>query len=134
MPLNRDTLNLISKLTIARIWNGLLLLYGYWFSRITRSPRQFGMPASIAIEPTTSCNLRCPECPSGLRSFSRPTGMLQRELFERIIEDLQRQLFYLTFYFQGEPYLHPDFLQLVRFAASRKIYTATSTNAHFLTN
>jgi radical SAM protein with 4Fe4S-binding SPASM domain len=129
-----DTWNLLSKLTFRRLWNGLCLVGGYWLSRLVRSPRQFGMPASIAIEPTTSCNLRCPECPSGLRSFSRPTGMLQRELFEKIIDDLHRELFYLTFYFQGEPYLHPDFLSLVRFASSRKIYTATSTNAHFLSD
>ncbi len=133
MLLGKDTRNLLSKITVHRFLNGVRLVGGYWLSRLVRSPRQFGMPASIAIEPTTSCNLRCPECPSGLRSFSRPTGMLQRELFEKIIDDIHKQLFYLTFYFQGEPYLHPDFLSLVRFAASRNIYTATSTNAHFLT-
>jgi len=134
MPLNRDTLNLLGKLSGRRIWNGLQLVVGYWFSRLTRKPIQFGMPASIAIEPTTSCNLRCPECPSGLRSFSRPTGMLQGEMFESIIDELKDRLFYLTFYFQGEPYLHPDFLHLVKYAASRNIYTATSTNAHYLTD
>lgn len=44
-----------------------------------------------------------------------------------------RKLYHtLTFYFQGEPYLHPQFLELVQYAASKKIYTATSTNAHYL--
>lgn len=94
----------------------------------------WAMPMSIAIEPTTSCNLRCPECPSGLRSFTRPTGMLQSELFKKTIDELADTLSYLTFYFQGEPYLHPQFLELVQYAASRKIYTATSTNAHYLTD
>jgi radical SAM protein with 4Fe4S-binding SPASM domain len=41
---------------------------------------------------------------------------------------------YLVFYFQGEPYLNPDFLNMVQYAASKKIYTATSTNAHYLTD
>ena len=39
---------------------------------------------------------------------------------------------YLTFYFQGEPFLHPQFLRMVQYASEKKIYTATSTNAHFL--
>lgn len=93
-----------------------------------------GYPLALAFEPTTSCNLRCPECPSGLRSFSRPTGMLQGELFRKTIDELADFSFYLTFYFQGEPYLHPEFLDLVAYAKSKKMYTATSTNAHFLSD
>lgn len=95
-------------------------------------PRHAGMPISIGIEPTTSCNLRCPECPSGLRSFTRPTGMLEEPLFKRLIDELEETLSYLTFYFQGEPYLHPKFLSLVSYAAQKGIYTSTSTNAHYL--
>jgi radical SAM protein with 4Fe4S-binding SPASM domain len=90
------------------------------------------MPISIAIEPTTSCNLRCPECPSGLRSFTRNTGMLDPEFFQKIIDEQKETLMYLTFYFQGEPYLNPNFLKMVKIAADRGIYTGTSTNAHYL--
>jgi radical SAM protein with 4Fe4S-binding SPASM domain len=86
----------------------------------------------MAIEPTTSCNLRCPQCPSGLRSFSRPTGMLQGDLYKAMIDEVHRSLVYLTLYFQGEPYLNTDFLEMVEYASKRNIYTATSTNAHFL--
>ena len=89
---------------------------------------------SISFEPTTSCNLRCPECPSGLRQFTRPTGMLGEDLYKRTIDELHKTLLYLIFYFQGEPYLHPQFLDLVRYATERNIYTATSTNAHYLTD
>ncbi|HLA52285.1 MAG TPA: radical SAM/SPASM domain-containing protein, partial [Flavitalea sp.] len=39
---------------------------------------------------------------------------------------------YLVFYFQGEPYLNPEFLDMVRYASLKRIYTATSTNAHYL--
>ncbi len=105
----------------------------YLYSRLTRRPVHKGMPISISFEPTTSCNLRCPECPSGLRSFSRPTGMLEEGLFKKTIDELQDTLMYLLFYFQGEPYLHPQFLDLVQYASSKHIYTATSTNAHYLT-
>ena len=39
---------------------------------------------------------------------------------------------YLIFYFQGEPYINPDFLDMVRHASDKGIYTITSTNGHFL--
>jgi len=58
--------------------------------------------------------------------------MLKEELFKKVIDELSPSLSYLTFYFQGEPYLHPQFLDLVKYAADKNIYTATSTNAHFL--
>lgn len=86
----------------------------------------------MAIEPTTACNLRCPECPSGLRSFTRPTGKLDEALFKKVMEEVSDHLLYLTFYFQGEPYLNPQFLNMVSIANQHKIYTTTSTNAHFL--
>lgn len=113
--------------------NALQIYQSYQRSRSRRTPRIAGMPVSISIEPTTSCNLRCPECPSGLRAFSRPTGMLDSALFQNVIDQLAPTLSYLTFYFQGEPYLHPFFLEMVEYASSRGIYTATSTNAHYLT-
>lgn len=104
----------------------------YHAAKWTKKTLQWGMPVSVSFEPTTSCNLRCPECPSGLRAFSRPTGMLQKDFFSETIDQLSKDLMYLVFYFQGEPYLNPDFLNMVQYASSKKIYTATSTNAHYL--
>lgn len=127
-----DSLNLLSKMTFKKSNNALRVLSSYYFSKYSKKLIHKGLPISIAIEPTTSCNLRCPECPSGLRSFTRPTGMLQKELFMRVIDELKDTLLYLTFYFQGEPYLHPKFTELVRYASERNIYTSTSTNAHYL--
>jgi radical SAM protein with 4Fe4S-binding SPASM domain len=60
--------------------------------------------------------------------------MLQDDFFRTTIDQLHKDLLYLIFYFQGEPYLNPAFLDMVRYAADKKIYTATSTNAHYLTD
>jgi len=46
--------------------------------------------------------------------------------------EVHEHLIYLTFYFQGEPYLNPQFLDMVKIASDHDIYTTTSTNAHFL--
>lgn len=129
-----DSTNLLSKFTFRRFINGIKVLSSFYVSRILNRPVQWGYPVSVSFEPTTSCNLRCPECPSGLRQFTRPTGMLQDDFFKRTIDDIHKELLYLIFYFQGEPYLNPDFLEMVKYASSKKIYTATSTNAHYLTD
>ncbi|MBC3539389.1 radical SAM/SPASM domain-containing protein [Rufibacter sediminis] len=129
----QDGLNFASKLTPRRAWNVLQVVSSYALARLTKKPRHWGSPVSISFEPTTSCNLRCPECPSGLRSFTRPTGMLSDDLFKQTIDQLQGRLLYLLFYFQGEPYLHRSFLDLVKYASGKGLYTATSTNAHYLT-
>jgi radical SAM protein with 4Fe4S-binding SPASM domain len=128
----QDGINLASKASLKRISNAAQIYSSFQLSRFTGKPSIQGLPISISIEPTTSCNLRCPECPSGLRSFTRPTGMLQRDLYKNIIDQLASTLNYLTFYFQGEPFLNNDFLEMVNYASMKKIYTATSTNAHYL--
>src|SRR4026208_697851 len=126
-----DSLNFISKLSLRRLWNATKVFTSFQASKILKKPVQWGYPISISIEPTTSCNLRCPECPSGLRAFTRPTGMLEPALFRSVIDQLSPVLTYLTFYFQGEPYLNPDFHEMVSYASSAGLYTATSTNAHY---
>ena len=105
-----DSVNLLSKLTFRKLWNAARVYGSFQLTRLTGKPIQWGMPISVSFEPTTSCNLRCPECPSGLRAFTRPTGMLNNDFFSRTINDLHKDLLYLIFYFQGEPYLNPDLL------------------------
>ncbi|MCF8369158.1 MAG: radical SAM protein [Bacteroidales bacterium] len=129
----RDTLNILSKLNFTRLWNMLLMQKSYYLSLLFKRPVVWGKPFSISIEPTTSCNLRCPECPSGLRKFSRNTGMLNFDLYKKIVDEIGSKLVYMILYFQGEPFLNPSFFEIVKDAHQRKIYTATSTNAHFLT-
>ena len=130
----RDHANLFSKLTFRRVANLVKVLSSYYLSKWTGRATQWGFPISISFEPTTSCNLRCPECPSGLRAFTRNTGMLKKDFFTETIDQLYKELLYLVFYFQGEPYLNPSFLDMVSYASGKGIYTATSTNAHYLTD
>ena len=133
-PVLKDQIQLLKKLTPSKAVNLLRLYISYNFSRVTKKVLLKSMPMGLSIEPTTSCNLRCSECPSGLRSFTRPTGMLQEETFTKIIDELKKKLIWLTFYFQGEPYLNKDFLKMVKYANQQGLYTMTSTNAHYFTD
>lgn len=127
-----DQIAFVRLLTPKKVWNGLALLISYYFSRILKKPVHWGMPISLNIEPTTACNLGCPECPSGLKKFTRPTGNLKNDSYISFLNQLKDYVAYITFYFQGEPFINPQFLEMVRYANSLNIYTATSTNAHFL--
>ena len=111
--------------------NLFLVVSSYLISKIFKKPIHWGNPISISIEPTTACNLRCPECPSGLRSFTRDQGNLKTTFFESVLSELAPTLSYLIFYFQGEPFLNKQLLEMVQLAHQKGIYTATSTNAHF---
>jgi len=80
-----DAINFSTKLSARRISNAWLNYRSFHKSLKTKSTIHPGLPVSISLEPTTSCNLRCPECPSGLRSFTRPTGMMTKETYELIM-------------------------------------------------
>ena len=127
-----DTLNYWGKLTPRRMWNYAKLVSSYYLTKWLKRPVQWGVPFTVSIEPTTACNLRCPECPSGLRAFSRPTGNLKEDFFRKTVDELYKDLQILIFYFQGEPYINPKFLDMVNYAHQKGIYTITSTNGHFL--
>ena len=128
----KDILNIISHINFFRSWNLILLRVSFYYGKIVKRPIHFGQPFTLSIEPTTACNLACPECPSGLKQFTRPTGKLNLELHERMLQQVHKSVFYINYYFQGEPFLNPKFLSLIRQAKQYNIYTATSTNAHFI--
>src|SRR3990170_8648195 len=123
MIYSKDVLRFLSKVTWTKIANAALLWTSYQITKFSGNPVQWGKPMTISIEPTTACNLRCPECPSGLRSFTRDTGNMKEDFFRHLIDDMHRRLLYLIFYFQGEPYIKPKFLDMVKYAHSKGIYT-----------
>ena len=128
----KDSVQILKVLSLRKSWNLVLLKTSYLLSRVFKKPIVFGFPFSLSIEPTTACNLACPECPSGLKQFSRPTGKLDLNVHKHMLEQLKSSVFYINYYFQGEPFIHPQFLDLIREAKLAKMYTATSTNAHFI--
>ena len=81
-------------LTWKRILNWIKITISFHWSNWSKHPVQWGVPMSISVEPTTACNLGCPECPSGLKSFSRARGKMNFELFRKIVGQLGKELLY----------------------------------------
>jgi len=119
-------------LTPQRIWNWLITVLSFYCSRMLCISYHPARPISLSIEPTTSCNLGCPECPSGLKIFHRPTGQLLPEQFAQWLPEFQKHAIWVNFYFQGEPFLNKKIFQLIQQATDARLYTCVSTNGHFL--
>lgn len=92
----------------------------------------WGHPLALSVELINVCNLKCPECPTGLGILTRSKGMLTVDSFGKIIGGAHQSLWHLNLYFQGEPYMHPDFFELVKEAKKSRLVVETSTNGQFL--
>jgi radical SAM protein with 4Fe4S-binding SPASM domain len=119
-------------LTWRRVLNWFLLRSSFLISKLTKRVVHAGYPMHFSFEPTTTCNLSCPECPSGLRMFSRPSGDADLSQFESWLNQFAPHAFWVNFYFQGEPFIHPRILDMFAMASSKKLFVSTSTNGHFL--
>ena len=100
------------------------------FKIITRSDRRIlkdllplRKPLSLFIEPTNICNFRCVACVHGqerTRNDLKPLKHMELDLFQKIINELQRwkgdRLRLLRLAVLGEPFLHPQMLDMIRIA------------------
>jgi len=118
-------------LTFRKVRNALLLFLQFYISILTKKSSVSAKPAALSIEPTNSCNLHCPECLTGNKKLTRKKGNILPNDFNQIIDQSYRELCYLLLYFQGEPFLHPQFVDFIRYAKSKGIFVASSTNGHF---
>lgn len=91
-------------------------------------------PLFISIEPTNICNLRCPECPVGMRTQQVKAIQVEVGTAKKVLDELSSTLMHVILYFQGEPLISKDFAELVRYARSKKLLTSTSTNAQLITD
>ncbi|MCX7764948.1 MAG: SPASM domain-containing protein [Bacteroidia bacterium] len=120
-------------LTARRLWRGVVVGVSYLLARTRLAWLPPKYPLFLGVEPTTACNLRCPQCISGLRAFSRPTGRLDPSLLEALMEELHPYLWGVLFYFQGEPLIHPEIGRLILLVSRYRLLSSLSTNGHFLT-
>ncbi|MEW6075877.1 MAG: radical SAM protein [Candidatus Omnitrophota bacterium] len=85
---------------------------------------------TVTFELTNVCNLKCSICPvnSGMK---RERGLFPLEEYKRIIDSNPR-IKRVGLVNWGEPLLHPEFIEFIRYASSKGIHTSTTTNAVLL--
>ncbi|MFV0391593.1 MAG: radical SAM/SPASM domain-containing protein [Paludibacteraceae bacterium] len=119
-------------LVCGRLWNALKLQVSYWLSVFGIVTKWKVKPQFISIEPTNVCNLKCPECPVGIRTKRVKTVNIDLDSAKKILDELSSGLMHVILYFQGEPLLGRNFIDLVRYAKSKNLLTSTSTNAQLI--
>ena len=98
-----------------------------------RRERLLSYPCVLIIDPTNICNLRCPLCATGAGTSDIPPGMMDMNLYRRVIDELGPYLYELHLFNWGEPFLHRDFFDMVRYAKKFPIYINTSSNFNAVT-
>lgn len=92
-------------------------------------------PFSLYLEPTSLCNMRCEFCPTGDMTLRRrrPNGMMDLALVSKLVRDIQNwgvQLRRINLYKDGEPTVHPQFVEMVRIlkegAVAKELWTKTN--------
>lgn len=124
---------IIKYLSFRKLKQLFLLWLSYHLSYIFKIRFRWGKYIALAIEPTNSCNLSCAECPTGTNDLTRPFGQFSIDSFKSILDEKAKDLIYLNFYFQGEPFLNRKTTQLIKLASEQNIFTSTSTNAQLIT-
>ncbi len=119
-------------ISFKKVVNLFKMYLSYLLSILTRKAIVWGYPFSITTEPTNKCNLKCLECPTGNNSANRKKGFQDIKLYKKLIDDIKDFTIYHMVYFQGEPFLHQDLYEFIKYANQNKIYTSISTNGHFL--
>jgi radical SAM protein with 4Fe4S-binding SPASM domain len=125
-------INFLKYFTLKRFFNAVKILSSFIVSRTIRRSVIKGMPLSYSIEPTNHCNLKCPECPSGLGILTRPLGIMRAKFYERLIDEISSTGFYVQLFFQGEPYINKNLPQMIEYAQKKRMYVSVSTNGHFI--
>ncbi|MEF9426654.1 MAG: radical SAM protein, partial [Candidatus Mariimomonas ferrooxydans] len=79
-------------------------------------------PQSILLEPTNACNLRCRMCPiygEGVKK-SREVGFIKREVWTKALDEIGSWPVdvNLDIHGAGEPFLHPNFFDIISYAKS----------------
>ena len=81
-----------------------------------------GFPIHLDIESTNACNLRCPFCATTFGNWGpHRKGLMDLSLFKKVIDEgVENGLCSIKLSLRGEPMLHPQLYEMVRYAKEMK--------------
>ena len=93
-----------------------------------------GIWSQVSIELTNACNFGCEFCPSDF--IERSKANMSRELWEKIIDELSEKEMAngVFFHLLGEPLIHKDIFDAIRYANDKGLKVSIYTNGALLTD
>jgi radical SAM protein with 4Fe4S-binding SPASM domain len=86
------------------------------------------LPWQYNIDTGNICNLKCRKCPTGLNNNSAQKGFMSFADFVEIINRIQKHAARINLMNWGEPFLNPDVLKMIKYAADRQIQIHMDSN------
>lgn len=84
----------------------------------------------LIIETTNRCSLRCSCCPNGNGVALRRQGIMDREIFDRVLENIDIPVKACFLHMCGEPFLNRDLEYFCRRLMERKIIPTIFSNGY----
>ncbi|MBN2354807.1 radical SAM protein [candidate division KSB1 bacterium] len=107
----------------------LFTLISNGLANALRLNRVWTPPTILQIEPGNICNLRCPVCHVVTDRQSR--GFMDFNHYKKLIDEVGERVFLIHFWGWGEPFMHPNVYDMIRYGKSRGLQFISSTNGHF---
>jgi len=87
-------------------------------------------PLVLNLEPTNACNLRCVYCPR--ERAAKKSGFMEWDLYTRAIDEAAERgpLIMLNLHKDGEPFLHPRFLDMADYARAKNAAKTIHVNTN----
>lgn len=125
---------------VRRLDDAELERYVHFRFRYDVYPREYlvdDFPPLVHIEPTSICNYRCVFCYQTNKEFTLPKnghmGLMPMDLFKRAVDELDGRCEAITFAARGEPTLHKQFGEMLRYLDGRFLAVKINSNASKLT-
>lgn len=117
--------------------------YKEYRSKWLDNPKSFTLeeaPLHLDIEPTSACNLKCPMCPRTVilndpnRKDNFNIATMPLEKYKQIIDEaVQIGVYSIKLNWLGEPLVHPDIVEMVKYAKEKGVVDVMfNTNAALL--
>jgi len=88
-------------------------------------------PFDLSINPSTACQLACPNCETGNGKMTRPATNLEPRLHAHMLAGVADELFIIRYFGTGESLLNKKFPELMQEIKGKEIFTFMTTNLSF---
>ena len=143
IKINKEQIILSKRKQFQFSWNrakGYVMSYlknrviWYYFPRLHILTK---FPTHVDLEISTACNLSCPMCYTLSNAFKKSVKrqFMDFDLFKKLVDECVRYNAYsIRISLRGEPFIHPDVIEMIRYAKNAGIKEVSSlTNNHRLT-
>ena len=89
-------------------------------------------PNIIDIELTNICNFNCLMCPTGTKSIKRKQGFMHRDIFFKLLNEIEKYKTPIRFIRWGEPLLHSNLIEFIKETKNRRLMCHLNTNGSYI--